>query len=161
MKIEDFRNTTLVVDLGPMLAFWSTLTSKIMGWLKSVTWKKNLQTLSQSDENWQLKKFHQVDLLAYVDLKNDWCLNSVTWCINPFQISSQSDKNWQFQKIWPKLGFWPMLISKIIGAWIQIPLMQMVFIFQVNWMKIEDFRHTVFVYLLTNVDLKIICAWID
>ena len=23
MKIEDFRNTTFVVDLGPMLTFWS------------------------------------------------------------------------------------------------------------------------------------------
>ena len=35
MKIEDFRNTTLVVDLGPILTFWSTLTSKIMaGWIQ-------------------------------------------------------------------------------------------------------------------------------
>jgi len=28
MKIEDFRNTTFVVDIGPMV------TSKIIGWLK-------------------------------------------------------------------------------------------------------------------------------
>ena len=46
MKIEDFRNTTLVVDLGPML------TSKIIGWLDSVTETINpLQISSQSDEN--------------------------------------------------------------------------------------------------------------
>ena len=36
MKIEDFRNTTLVVDLWPVLTFWSMLTSKIIGWLNSV-----------------------------------------------------------------------------------------------------------------------------
>ena len=31
MKIEDFRNTHLVVDLGPMFTFWSMLNSKIIG----------------------------------------------------------------------------------------------------------------------------------
>ena len=52
MKIEDFRNTTLVVDLGPMLTFWSMLTSKIIGWLNSVTRNITpLQISSESDEN--------------------------------------------------------------------------------------------------------------
>ena len=41
MKIENFRITTFVVDLGPMLTFWSMLTSKIIGWVNSVTWNIN------------------------------------------------------------------------------------------------------------------------
>ena len=54
MKIEDFRNSNLVVDLWPMLTFWSMLTSKIIGKSNSVSWNVNpLQISSQSDENWQ------------------------------------------------------------------------------------------------------------
>ena len=41
---------------------------------------------------------------------------------------------------WPMLTFWSTLSSKLIDAWVQRPQMQMVFKFQVNWMKIEDFR---------------------
>ena len=49
----DFRNTTLVVDLGTILTFWCMLTSKIIGCLNSVIWNINpLQISSQSDENW-------------------------------------------------------------------------------------------------------------
>ena len=54
-----------------------------------------------------------------------------------------------------------MLISKIIGAWIQRPDMQMVFEFQVNRMKIEDFRNLTYVDLLAYSNLKIIGDWIQ
>ena len=48
----------------------------------------------------KLKKIDSayVDLLADVDLKNNWWLNSMTWCANPLQISSELDENWGFQK---------------------------------------------------------------
>ena len=88
-----------------------------------------------------------VDLMAYVDLltkdnlnSNKW-LNSMTWCANALQISSQSDENWGFHKIWPKLAFWPKFISKLIGGWIQRPDMKRLFKFQVNQMKIDNFRN--------------------
>ena len=56
-----------------------------------------------------------------------------------------------------------MLISKIIGGWIQQPDVQMVFKFHVNQMKIEDFRIIWFKFgpnlaqidILAYVDLKI------
>ena len=52
MKIEDFKNTTLVVDLGPMLNFWFMFTSKIIDWLNWMIGNINpLQISSQSDEN--------------------------------------------------------------------------------------------------------------
>ena len=70
MKIEDFRNTALVVVLGPMLTFWSMLISKTIGWLNSLTWNVNpLQISSQLDENWGIWKSHlSCWPLAYVDL---------------------------------------------------------------------------------------------
>ena len=99
MKIEDFRNTTLVVDHWPMLTFWFTLTSIIISWLNSVTWYANgLQISSQSDENWGFYK---------------------------------SSLCWSFGLCWPQ---------KLIGGWVQRPNLQVVFKFQVNQMKIEDFR---------------------
>ena len=72
---------------------------------------------------------------------------------NPLEISSQSDENWGFYKIWPKLAFWPMVTSKLIGGWIQCPDMQMLFEFQVNWIKTEDFRNSAYADLLVYVDL--------
>ena len=58
---------------------------------------------SQMDDNWGFYKFHPscwplayVDLLADVDLENNWWLNSVTWNANPLQISSQWEENWGF-----------------------------------------------------------------
>ena len=52
MKTEDFRNTTLVVDFGPILTFCSLLTPKIIRWLNSLSENINcLQISSQSDEN--------------------------------------------------------------------------------------------------------------
>ena len=73
MKIEDFRNTTLVVDLGPMLTFWSMLTSKIIGgWIQ---WP-DMQILFKFQVNrMKIDNFRNlayVDLLADVDLKNNW-----------------------------------------------------------------------------------------
>ena len=51
MKTEDFGNTTLVVDLGTILTFWSMLTTKIIGWFNSVTkYATPLEISSQSDE---------------------------------------------------------------------------------------------------------------
>ena len=50
--------------------------------------------------------------------------------------------------------FWPMFTSKLVGGWIQWPDMQMLFKFQVNRIKIEDFRNVAYVHLLVDVDLK-------
>ena len=93
MKIEVFRNTFLVVDLGPMLTFWSMLTSKIIGWLNSVTWNINpLQISSQSDENWGFQKSHlSCWPLAYVDL-----LTSKT---KGFFLMTNSTMWWSYVKI--------------------------------------------------------------
>ena len=52
-----------------------------------------LQISSQSDENDNFRNSAYVVFLAYVDLKNNWWLNSVTWHANPLQISSQWDEN--------------------------------------------------------------------
>ena len=69
MKIEDFGNTTLVVDLVSILTFWSMLTSKIIGWLNSMSENINLlQISSQSDEIWGFKK----SWLRFVDLMTIW-----------------------------------------------------------------------------------------
>ena len=80
MKIEDFRNTTLVVDIGPMLTFWSMLTSKIIGWFNSVTrCATPLQISRESGENWGFYNYHlscwpwaYVDLLVDDAFKNYW-----------------------------------------------------------------------------------------
>ena len=72
MKIEDFRNTTLVVDLGTMLSIWSMLTTKISAWLNPVTWNiYPLQISSQSDENWG---FYKSDLRIF-----DFTCNKQRW----------------------------------------------------------------------------------
>ena len=57
-----------------------------------------------------------------------------------------------------------MLISKLIGGWINWPDMQMIFQFQVNRMKIDNFRNNfinvthvdvlAYVDQLANIDLK-------
>ena len=110
MKIEDFRITTLV-DLGPMLTFWSMLTLKIFRWLNSVIWNINpLQISSQWDENWRFQKFHQNcwplacdDLLVHVDHKNNWLVEFS----DPKYKSSSNFKSigWKlrFLEISPKL----------------------------------------------------------
>ena len=61
-----------------------------------------------------------------------------------------------------------MVISKIIGGRIQWPDVQILFKFQVNEMKIEDFTNTTSVVdlgtmlnYLVYVDLKIIVGWIQ
>ena len=47
-----------------------------------------------------------VDVLAYVDLKNNLWLNWVTWHANPLQISSQWVENWGFSKYHPSCWPW-------------------------------------------------------
>ena len=46
-----------------------------------------------------------------------------------------------------------MFTSKSIGGWIQQPDMKMLFKFQVNWIKIEDFRNSAYIDLIVYVDL--------
>ena len=75
----------------------TNLTSKIIGgWIE---WP-NMQLLFKFQVN-RMKTDNftnsaYVVLLAYFDLENNWCLNSVTWYANPLQISSQGDENWGF-----------------------------------------------------------------
>ena len=49
---------------------------------------------------------------------------------------------WPYGLCWPLtyVAFWPMLTSKVIGAWIHWPHIQILFKFQVIQMKFEDFR---------------------
>ena len=120
---------------------FSDLTWRCSSNFKSIRWKLKI-----------LENLAQIGLLAYVDLftygnhKNNRRLNLVTWYVNPFQISTQSDENWGFRKCGPHWPFglfltsWPMFTSKLIGGWIRWPVLQMLFKFQVNRMKIEDFR---------------------
>ena len=90
---------------------------------------------------------------------NRW-MNSMTWYANALQISSQSEENcrfleiWQMLTFWSILTFWPMVTSKWICGWIQRRDMHMLFKFQVNRIKIEDFRHLAYVDLLIYVDIK-------
>ena len=42
---------------------------------------------------------------------------------------------------WPILNFWRLFTSKLIGGWIQWADVQMLFKFQVNWIKIDDFSN--------------------
>ena len=75
MKIEDFRNTTLVVNLGPMLTFWSMLTSKVIGaW---IPWPDVQMVFKFQVNRMKIEDFRNstlvVDLLVDVDLKNN-CL---------------------------------------------------------------------------------------
>ena len=99
-------------------------------------------------------------------------MNSETWHENALQILSQLDENWGFWKISPKLAYVDiladyMLTSKLKGGWIQWPDVQMLFKFQVNWIKIEDLRKLTYVAILVYVDLfaygnhKIIDGWIQ
>ena len=117
---------------------FSNLTWKCSSNFKSIGWKvRILEILAQ------IGPLAYFDILAYVDLKINRWLNSLTWYVNHFQISSQSDENWGFRKFgpnWPFLTFWSMFTSKLIGFWIHRPDMKMVFRLHVNRMKIEDFR---------------------
>ena len=69
-----------ILEIRPMLTFWSMLTSKIIVYLNSVTWNiYPLQISSQLDNNWGFYKLHltcwpwaNVDLLVHIDLKNNW-----------------------------------------------------------------------------------------
>ncbi len=77
----------------------------ICGWIQ---WP-NMQLLFKFQVNQMkidnLRNLTDVVLLAYVDLENNWWLNSVTWYANPLQISSQWEENWGFQKY--HLSCWP------------------------------------------------------
>ena len=162
MKIDNFKNTTLVVDLGPMLTFWPMSTSKIIGWLNSVTWNINpLQLSSRWDENWGFYKYHHscwplayVDLLVHVDLKNNFlvefsdlisrsCSNfkSIRWKV---RILETLPSMLPFGLCWPQ----------IIGGWINWTDMQILFKFLVNRMKIDNFRNAADVDSVAHVDLK-------
>ena len=99
MKIEDFRNTTFVVDLGTMLTFWSMLTSKIIGLLNSLTWKKILfkfQVNRMKIENFR-NKTEVVDLWPFLTL---WPQKTIG-----FFLMTYSTMWWSFVKIVLKL--WP------------------------------------------------------
>ena len=61
-------------------------------------------------------------------------------------------------EIWPTLTFWSMLTPNIVSGWIQWPDMQMLFKFQVNQMKIEDFINSACVDLLT---IQFTGSWIQ
>ena len=54
-----------------------------------------------------------------------------------------------------------MLTSKVIGGFIQWADMKILFKFQVNWMKIYNFRNLAYVDVLAYIDLKIIGDWIQ
>ena len=87
IKIDNFRNVAQV----DVLACWPILTSKLVGgWIQ---WP-DMQILFKFQVNrMEINNFRN---LAYIGLKNNVWLNSMTWFVNPFQISSQSDKNWGF-----------------------------------------------------------------
>ena len=89
-----------------------------------------------------------LEILANVDLKNNWWLTSVRWYENSVWNFKSIGLKFAILEIRPMLTFWLMLTSKIIGSWIQWPNVQILFKFQVNRMKIEDFRK------LADVDLK-------
>ena len=100
MKIEDFWNITLVVDLCLIL------TSKIMGgWIQ---WH-DVQTVFKSQVSWMktdnFRNLDDVDFLMFRP-QNNWWLNSLIWYANPVEISSQLDENWGFQKL--HLTFWSL-----------------------------------------------------
>ena len=93
MKIEDFRNPTEVVDLWPMLTFWSMLTSKIIGgWIQwpdgEILFKFEVNQMKIEDFR-NLKK-----LLTFwpFDLKNERLLpyaklyHVVKFCEDRFEI---------------------------------------------------------------------------
>ena len=77
----------------------TNLTSKIIGGF--IKWP-NMQIIFKFQVNrMKIDDFRNsayVDLLADVDLKNNWLLNLVTWYENPIQSSSQWDERWGFSK---------------------------------------------------------------
>jgi len=60
---------------------------------RNFCWEKKIKSLIK---NINTQNLAYVDNLANDNLKNNWCLNSVTWSENPLQISSQLDENWGF-----------------------------------------------------------------
>ena len=90
MKIEDFRDSTLVVDLWPMLAFCPKLTSKVIGgWIK---WP-DLQLLF---------KF-QVGEMKIVNFRNLAFVDLLTSKTIGFFLMPNSTIWWSFVKIGWKL----------------------------------------------------------
>ena len=62
------------------------------------------------------------------------------------------------------VDFWLMMTSKIICGWIQWPDIHILFTFQVNRMKIDNFINVTHVDVLANVDLltsKLRGGWIQ
>ena len=106
-----------------------------------------------------LKVWPWVDLWRF-DLKNSCFPNSVMDYANPVQLSSESDVNWQFSvENWWFSKFdlestFDLLTSKIVGSPIQWFNMQMLFKFEVDRMKNDDFRNLTSRWSLT-FDLKI------
>ena len=59
---------------------------------------------------------------------------------------------WPILTFWSMLTFWLMFTSKLVAGLIWLPGMQMLFKFQVNWMKIDNFRNSAYVDILADVD---------
>ena len=60
----------------------------------------------------------------------------------------------RISEIWPMLTFWPMLTSKIICGWIEWADLKILFKFQVNRMKIDNFCNSGMCWPLVYVDLQ-------
>ena len=112
-----------ILEIWPMLTFWSMLT-----FLPMVSTKKQV--------------------VEFGDLFGKSCSNfkSIGWKLMILDICPMLT-------FWSLLTFWFVLTSKIIGCCIQWPYMEMLFKFQVKWIKIEDFRNLAYVDLLVDVDL--------
>ena len=85
MKIDNFINMASVDLQNNWLVEFSDLKWKSSSNFKWIRWKLTILEVRPILTFW-----------AYLDLQNNWWLNSVTWNENPLQISSQSDENWQF-----------------------------------------------------------------
>ena len=119
------------------------------------------------------------------DADSDLHLNLINWLCHVSKLSTKFHPN-------PSQTFWDILFtikqrrrrrrhaehetckihqtnltSKIIGGWIQWPNMQILFKFQVNRMKNDNFRKLAhvdfltYVHLLADVDLKNACLLIS
>ena len=107
---------------------------------KSIGWKLRILEIPPTVSCWPLA---YVDLLVYVDLKNNWL---VEFSALKFQSSSNFESiRWKLTilEIRPMLTFRPMWTVKT-NWWMNSVtwLGKSSFKFQVNQMKIEDFRNT-------------------
>ena len=124
MKIEDFKNSSLVVDLWPMLTILSMLTLKIIaGWIQ---WPKIYVLFKFQVNRMKIEEYWNntccwplvYDLLDDVDLKNNWLVEfidlkyksssnfmSIRWKLRILEISPKLltfGLCWSFGRFWPQ-----------------------------------------------------------